>query len=174
MKKYIPLLSFLIFITCIGNTAARGVYQTRADFLSQAFTGNVPKSGLIWLTGKIRKAATQILQHQPSRLRVRYWARGMRSAWVLEEIGKAQPITLGIVINKGRIERLRVLAFRESRGDEVRHNFFTRQFSQAALKPNLQLSTRIDGISGATLSVRALQKLARLALYLDQQRQPRD
>ncbi|HEB85500.1 MAG TPA: FMN-binding protein [Gammaproteobacteria bacterium] len=174
MKKYTQLLTFFVFMACAYAATARGVYQKQADFLSQTFTGNVPKPGLIWLTGKIRKAATQILQHKPSRLRVRYWARGMRSAWVLEEIGKEQPITLGIVINKGRIERLRVLAFRESRGDEVRHDFFTRQFSQAALKPDLQLSTSIDGISGATLSVRALQKLARLALYLDQQRQSRD
>ena len=171
MKKYTRLLLFLAFISCIGNAAAKGVYQTQADFLSEVFAGDVPKPALIWLTGDIRKAATEILQHKPSRLRVRYWAKGARSAWVLEEIGKERPITVGIVINEGRIERLRVLVFRESRGDEVRHDFFTRQFQQTTLKPDLQLSNSIDGISGATLSVRALRKLARLALYLDQQRQ---
>ncbi len=171
MKKYTPLLSLLIFVTCIANTSAKGVYQSQAAFLNQAFAGDIPKASLIWLTGDIRKTTTQILQHKPSRLRIRYWARTTRSAWVLEEIGKERPITIGIVINKGRIEHLRVLVFRESRGDEVRHDFFTRQFSQAKLKPDLQLSNNIDGISGATLSVRALDKLARLALYLDQQRQ---
>lgn len=174
MKKYTQLLTFFIFISCAYAVAARGVYQSQIDFLSDVFTGDVPKPGLIWITGNIRKIATQILQHKPSRLRVRYWARAMRSAWVLEEIGKEQPLTVGIVINQGRIERLRVLVFRESRGDEVRHDFFTHQFSQAVLKPDLQLSNSIDGISGATLSVRAVHKLARLALYLDQQRQLRD
>ncbi|HEB55710.1 MAG TPA: FMN-binding protein [Gammaproteobacteria bacterium] len=174
MKKYIQLLSFLILGACIGNAAARGIYQSRADFLNEVFVGDLPRPALLWLTGDIRKTATLILQHKPSRLRLRYWARATRSTWVLEEIGKEKPITIGIVINQGRIEDLRVLAFRESRGDEVRHDFFTRQFSQATLKPDLQLSNSIDGISGATLSVRALHKLARLALYLDQQRQSLD
>ncbi|VAX12705.1 hypothetical protein MNBD_GAMMA24-1673 [hydrothermal vent metagenome] len=174
MKKYPSLLSFLIFIICIANTSAKGIYQSQTAFLNEAFAGDVPKAALIWLTGDIRKTATRILQHKPSRLRVRYWAGATRSAWVLEEIGKERPITIGIVIDKDRIERLRVLAFRESRGDEVRHDFFTRQFSQAKLEPDLQLSNSIDGISGATLSVRALHKLARLALYLNQQRQSRN
>lgn len=174
MKKHIPLLGFLFFAACIGNATAKGVYQSPEDFLQAVFAGKVPKPDLIWLTGNVRKAATQILQHKPSRLRVRYWARAARSAWILEEIGKQRPITIGIVINKERIERLRVLIFRESRGDEIRHDFFTRQFNQARLKPDLQINNSIDGISGATLSVRALDKLVRLALYLDQQRQSRD
>ncbi len=170
MKKFIPFLAILVFLAGIDASAAKGVYQTQADFLREVFAGEVPKAKLIWLTGDLRKVATEILQHKPARLRLRYWAKGARSAWVLEEIGKEQPITVGIVINHGKIESLRVLAFRESRGDEVRHDFFTRQFRQAELKADLQLSNSIDGISGATLSVRALQKLARLALYLDQSR----
>ena len=155
-----------------ASATAKGIYQTQEAFLNEVFSGDIPAPALLWITGNIRKTATEILQHRPTRLRLRYWVKGTRSAWVLEEIGKEQPITVGIVINEGRIERLRVLVFRESRGDEVRHDFFTRQFAQATLKPDLQLSNNIDGISGATLSVRALHKLARLALYLDQQRQP--
>jgi len=171
MKKFIPLITLLVFLAGIGNTTAKGIYQSQTDFLNEVFAGDVPKPALIWITGERRKTATQILQHKPNRLRIRYWARATHSAWVLEEIGKERPITVGIVIKDGQIQQLRVLAFRESRGDEVRHDFFTRQFQQATLKADLQLSNSIDGISGATLSVRALRKLARLALYLDQQRQ---
>jgi len=171
MNKFTLILTLLIALASIGNSAAKGVYQTQTAFLDEIFAAEVPKPALIWLTGEVRKAATEILQHKPARLRIRYWAKDKHSAWVLEEIGKEQPITVGIVIKDGQIEGLRVLAFRESRGDEVRHDFFTRQFAQAKLKSNLQLTNSIDGISGATLSVRALQKLARLALYLDQQRQ---
>jgi hypothetical protein len=103
-------------------------------------------------------------------LRVRYWARGARSAWILNEVGKEKPITVGIVIEAGKISRLKVLAFRESRGDEVRHDFFTRQYQDRRLQEDLQLDRAIDGITGATLSVRALNRLARLALLLDQER----
>ncbi len=171
VNTFTLLLAFILLLASSGSSIAKGVYQTRSDFLNEVFAGSPPKPKLIWLTGDRRKVATQILQHKPPRLRVRYWANATRSAWVLEEIGKERPITVGIVISDGKVERLRVLTFRESRGDEVRHDFFTRQFLQAKLDSDLQLSKSIDGISGATLSVRALKKLARLALYLDQQRQ---
>lgn len=73
------------------------------------------------------------------------------------------------MINDNKIESIKVLAFRESRGWEVRHPFFTDQFSDAALKENKQLDKHIDGISGATLSVKAMTKMARLALFLHQE-----
>ena len=63
---------------------------------------------------------------------------------------------------------MKVLVFRESRGWEVRYPFFTEQFADASLKAETKLDRKIDGISGATLSVDALIKLARLALFLDQ------
>ena len=62
-----------------------------------------------------------------------------------------------------------MLSFRESRGSEIRHDFFTHQFKQTGLTNELQLDKHIDGISGATLSVRAMSKIARISLYLDQQ-----
>ena len=71
-----------------------------------------------------------------------------------------------LISNAGRLERVKVLVFRESRGWEVRHPFFTDQFNEIGLTGELDLDRGIDGISGATLSVRALKKLARLALYL--------
>ena len=73
------------------------------------------------------------------------------------------------MVNAQGIERLRVLAFRESRGWEVRYPFFTDQFKGVGLTDGHALDKAIDGISGATLSVRALEKLARLALYLHDQ-----
>ncbi len=101
-------------------------------------------------------------------LRLRYWGRDGRTAWILDEIGKEEPITTGIVVNGRAIEEVKVLIFRESRGWEVRHPFFTDQFKGARLGHDDQLDRHIDGISGATLSVRALKRLARVALFLHQ------
>ncbi len=148
---------------------ARGVYQEPEDFLAEAFSGEVPEAQLIWLTGDRKEEVRELLGHRYSSLRVRYWRAGERTAWILEEIGKSEPITTGLVIDAGRIEKVKVLAFRESRGWEVRHAFFTDQFKQAQLTDQRTLDRTIDGISGATLSVRALKKLAAMALYLDQQ-----
>ncbi len=148
---------------------AGGTYQTPEDFLHEVFAGNVPAPAVLWLTADIRINAAKILDHEPDQLRMRYWQQEQRTAWILDEIGKDQLITTGLVVNAGRLERVRVLIFRESRGWEVRYPFFTHQFDQVGLTAGLKLDGRIDGISGATLSVRALTNLARLALYLHEQ-----
>ena len=44
---------------------------------------------------------------------------------------------------------------------------YTKQFEGATLLEMTKLDRQIDGISGATLSHYALQKMAKLALYLD-------
>ncbi|MCK5498295.1 MAG: FMN-binding protein, partial [Gammaproteobacteria bacterium] len=123
----------------------------------------------LWVKKDLKEKIREILGHDLRVLRIKYWRKDTRTAWILEEIGKERPITAGIVINDSRIESINVLAFRESRGWEVRYPFFTDQFSDATLKENNQLDRHIDGISGATLSVKAMEKMARLALLLHQQ-----
>ena len=158
----------LISMLVATSVFAQGIYQSPEKFLVEVFEGSPPKPQVIWITGSLRETVTKILQHKPDSLRTRYWKQKEKTVWILEEIGKEKPITVGIVIVTGRIQLLRVLVFRESRGWEVRHSFFTDQFKNAAAKPDTHLDQAIDGISGATLSVQALKKLARIALIFDQ------
>lgn len=163
------LIALLLLFPLAGPLLAGGTYQTPADFLAEVFAGEVPEAQVLWLKGDVRETSTAIMGHRYPGIRVRYWLKGTRSAWILEEIGKEKPITTGLVIGEQGIERLRVLIFRESRGWEVRHAFFTDQFPGIRLTAERELDGRVDGISGATLSVRALEKLARLALYFHDQ-----
>ncbi len=149
-------------------TVAGGVYQEPDEFINEVFDNKPPKTEVLWLNKEVKKQIVEILDHKYKGLRVRYWSQEKRSAWILNEIGKEKLITTGIVINKGKIEQVKVLVFRESRGWEVRHDFFTDQFKQITLKEDHQLDKTIDNISGATLSVRAVRKLAQIALLLDQ------
>lgn len=158
---------FALLLTAVAAVHARGTYQTPQAFLEESFPEGVPAPKILWLRGDLRRAVKEILGHRYPALRVRYWRRDGRTAFILEEIGKEEPITAGILVRDGRIERIRVLIFRESRGDEVRHDFFTRQFEGARLDEAHRLDRDIDNISGATLSVRAMKKLARLALLLE-------
>jgi len=145
------------------------VYLSPQNFLQQAFSPkNVPKSQVVWLSGVLADEAQEILGHRYKKARVRYWKESQRSAWILDEIGKEKPITVGVVVKNKQIERLQVLVFRESRGWEVRHSFFTDQFKGRVLSAKKRLDQSVDNISGATLSVRAVNKLARLALLLDE------
>jgi hypothetical protein len=143
------------------------VYQTPAAFVEAAFAGRPPAPTILWLDDAAQAEIVKILGHRYPAMRLRYWMDGHRSAWVLEEVGKEEPITVGIVIDRSRIDLVKVLEFGESRGDEVRYPFFTKQFEGAGFRRDRQLDRHVDGISGATLSVRALTRIARLALYLD-------
>ena len=167
MKKQI--LIYVLLLLVISSLQARGTYQEPAAFLNETFKADPPQAKVIWLTGEIGQTVTDILQHKSTHLRIRYWQKDKRSVWILNEVGKEKPITAGIVINNNKIERVKVLIFRESRGDEIRHDFFTIQFKQAQIKSDAHLDRSIDGISGATMSVRALTKLSRMALYLSLQ-----
>jgi len=159
----------LIFSLIFSSAHASATYQTSAEFLDEVFSSDVPQPQVLWLTKKFKPLVKEILGHDYATMRVRYWGRNHRTVWILEEIGKEKPITTGIVIDNGKIEQVKVLVFRESRGNEVQYPFFTDQFKGRFLNADKVLDRYIDGISGATLSVRALKKLARLALFLHQQ-----
>lgn len=144
-------------------------YLSRDEFLVLAFGDSEPQMHTLWLTEDSKAAARDAVGWVPHALRLRYWQAGSRTAWILEDIGKDKPITLGITVSNRQIERVDVLAFRESRGWEIRYPFFTSQFSGLSLAEDGHLSDTVDGITGATLSVRAVDRVARLALWLDSQ-----
>ncbi|WP_420559646.1 FMN-binding protein [Tepidicaulis sp.] len=159
-------------LLCAGFSAPAGaedVFLEPDVFLAEVFGGAeaVPEPDKLWLTDEVRAGAKAILDREMQGLRLSYWQDGPRTVWILEEIGKTRPITTGIAVNEGAIERVQILIYRESHGWEVRYPFFTDQFKGLRLDDEAELTGRIDGISGATLSVRAIRKLARLALWLD-------
>ena len=152
-------------LLALGSARAE-VIQDPDAFVGEIFGGR-PAPKVLWLTRDIQAEATAILEHPPAQLRQRYWSDARRSLWILEEIGKEEPITAGFVVADGRIEHVRVLVYRESRGGEVREPAFVKQFQGAKLAKSNRLDRDIDGIVGATLSVGAMQRMARLALYFD-------
>jgi FMN-binding domain len=160
-------LAMLAALAGLAAAAARAeVYQEPDAFVAEVF-GQRPAPKVLWLTPEIQAEAKAILGHAPAQLRQRYWADAHRTVWILEEIGKEEPITAGFVVADGRIDHVRVLVYRESRGGEVRHPAFVRQFKDAKLAKGDRLDREIDGIVGATLSVGAMERMARLALYFD-------
>ena len=170
----IPYMKIRMIIGCVLTTAGAflagiahadsEVYQTPDEFIAEVFSGHSPDARALWIKPDLRRQLTDVLGHNPG-LRQRYWRGEERTVWVLDEVGKDLPITAGIVVNNGAIEEIRVLVFRESRGWEIKYPFFTRQFLNVRLDDH-NLSQNIDGITGATLSVRAMKRMARAALML--------
>lgn len=156
-------LSLLLILS--AGLDAKGTYMTAQEFLNSGFAGAPPQPSRLWLPPELKEQASTILNRAYTSPRVRYWAKEGKSAWIFEEIGKELPITIGVVIENNAVTAVTILAFRESRGDEVRYPFFTKQFIGAKLEQELKLDRHIDGITGATLSVHAVQRAVRLALY---------
>lgn len=157
----------LLLLVMAGSAQAIQQYLTSEQFLAEAFGNEVSKPQALWLNKETAKQVEKILGHAPHQTRQRYWRTGNSSAWILEEIGKEEPITAGFVVTDGKIAQARILTYRESRGWEVRYPAFLKQFQGAQLQADDHLNQPVDGISGATLSVNAMVRMARLALYFD-------
>ena len=166
-KKNIYILSLIFTLFWSSGSFGKGIYLGPERFLEQVFNGNPPEPKKLWIKKNLKTEIKNILGHDMKVLRLRYWDNNTKRAWILEEIGRDKPITVGLITANGKILDVKVLIFRESRGWEVRYPFFTDQFKDATLTTERNLDRKIDGISGATLSVNALTKLARLALFLD-------
>ena len=163
------LLGLMLFINSFAATADT-VYETPDNFIKNT-VGEMTKPSVIWLDKSTQADITRILGHPYPQARLRYWRKNETTAWVLEDIGKEYPITAGFVVilkagNHSEIERAQVLIYRETRGMEIHLPAFLQQFTGNHLE-NEQLTKAVDGISGATLSVNAMKKMAILALTLN-------
>lgn len=159
------ILAIAALCSTAGALAADRVYLEPTEFVAAAFPGNPPQVRVLWVTPDIRAEVGRILGHEPAQLRQRYWTDGQKTAWIFDEIGKEDAITAGFVVKDGHVDQARVLIYRESRGGEIRYPAFLAQFQGTSLTDDKYLNKQIDGISGATLSVNAMIRMAREALY---------
>jgi hypothetical protein len=155
------------FLLC-NSTYADDQILSQEAFIQEAFGTETPELSVLWVTKTIAERVEKILGHKPAQLRQRYWKGAHKTAWVLDEIGKEEPISAGFVVENGKIVAARVLVYRESRGGEIRYPVFLKQYIGAQLNSSGMLSHNIDGISGATLSVNAMSRMARVALLMDE------
>lgn len=151
-------------------SAQRGAFVSVDELREQAYPGEAIGWQTLWINQSQRAEIESILDHSFKSLRVRYWGKDQRTTWIFEEIGKEMPITFGVIVEHQSIVDIVVMEYRESRGGEVRYPFFTEQFKGLGLNRDegLSLSDSVDGITGATLSVRAMKKIATLALFCHQ------
>ena len=166
MKAVKPVLLFFLIAKLMYGL--EDVYLKPEAFIANTFASE-PEIKTIWLKKDIKAKIKELTGLDYPGLRIRYWELGNKRAWILEAIGKVKLITTGFVTQDQAIEEMRVLIYRETHGYEVQYPFFRNQFEGLHFRSNnnYQLNKKIDGISGATLSVNALTKLAKIALYLD-------
>ncbi len=160
-------LIILLFIGSLSQLAiADTLYQKPEAYLQETFAAAVPPASALWLDAATQDQINKILGHPYPQARIRYWRDQAKTVWILEEVGKEFPITAGFTISNNHIVDTRVLIYRESRGDEIHFPSSLKQFEGIYLDKD-KLSGNIDSITGATLSVTAMRKMAQLALMLN-------
>jgi len=144
-------------------------YQTPDAFINEAFApGTPPAPKVLDLDGSKQDQVSSVFGKPYPQSRLRYWRASGRSAWIFDDIGKDGyvPTTCGFLISNATIIHARVLIYRESRGQQVAEPSFLKQLIGAhAAGPGIDRS--VDNISGATLSVKMMQRMARTAILFD-------
>jgi len=132
-------------------------------FLAEVFGPEVPVAQTVAVSSNV----ASLIQPLPQRLR--YWRANGKTVWIFDELGKEgyQPTTCAFVVRDDAIERAKVLIYRESRGEQVGQPSFLQQLVGAKAN-GAGIDRPVDNISGATYSVKMMQRMARAALLLNQ------
>ena len=89
----LPRIALLLLLATgpaiAGPAGEAGRYLEAGEYLQSVFPADMPEAKTLWVTGDVRAAVERMLDHKFASLRVRYWFDGMRSAWILDEIGRA-------------------------------------------------------------------------------------
>lgn len=162
------LLPCVLMLSLLGLATSYGskTYQAPTDFIKAQFGGKPPAAKVQTLTSTIQSRLSKMNGRRYGSSRVRYWRKGSKTVYILDDIGKTRPITIGYVIESGKVSSTKVLVYRESHGSEVSRSYFTKQLTGISLRSTGRLSKKPRNISGATLSVRTMSRMARMSLYL--------
>jgi len=144
------------------------IFQPVESFIEKTFNSDPPEKELLWIKKDLKSKISRLTRQPFEDLTIPYWREGGRTAWILNELGKEQPITIGVVVYQGKIQSINVLVYREKEGMEVRYPFFTGQFTGSALTRRGTLNSRIDSLSGATFSSKALIRASIISLILSE------
>lgn len=171
-SKIIPL--FAVLGLCLFSAATvkafeiYKTFQTPEVFLAEVFKNNVPAPKMLVLDNSAQSKISAVFNRAFPQQRVRYWEDGERTVWIFDDIGKEGyvPTTSGFVINNGVVDSAKVLVYRESRGEQVAEPSFLNQINGSKAAGN-GLDKPVDNITGATLSVNMMKRMARTAITLD-------
>ena len=162
IKLYIILFSILIF----SNNGFTKQTGSEVDFLNKVFNNQIPKKGRIIVKGEYKEKIKAIMGNKYKKRMFSYWRNNTEQVWILNSIGKYKPITAAFITDNCKVKSSHVLVYREQHGYEIKYPAFLLQFKETEMDKTLKLNTKIDNISGATLSVNSMKRMARTALLL--------
>lgn len=167
MRQFAALL-FII----LGAASARAeepewrsltVFQGREEAIAEVFAGADTVWAEEWSPSPderrslSERAGFPVTEESFTLHRGRRGSRDLGWAVVVDEIGLHEPITHLVKLDADlEVEEVRVLIFRETRGDAIKRPRFLKQFRGKSSRDRLQVGRDIDAVTGATYSSRAI------------------
>lgn len=143
-------------------------FQEPEEFLQEHLGPDTPPPQVLEIDSAAQERLRAVYGRPFPKPRLHYWAADGKTAWIFDDLGKEgyQPTTSGFVVEDGKIVAVRVLTYRESRGEEVGEGFFLEQI-EGARAEGQSLDQPVDNISGATESVEMMKRMALTAITFD-------
>ena len=155
--------SILIILTSV--LAASDIKISCEEHLSNLYPVDTDFSMHILLLDKqVKKKVENKVKQKFYRDKLYYWniTKGdstMAYAFLDNVIGKSMPITFLVILNiNGNIINTNVIKYREAYGGEVGNKGWLRQFLNRDNNSSYNIGKDINGISGATISVKSMSK----------------
>lgn len=166
--RILVLLTVLTFVSTTHAQSPDGpeavtVYLTPDQALQKAF----PKADTIWSETWTpspaqrkqieRRLGWRLAEPHFEIFQARKKNQNLGYAVITEQIGLYKPITFMVKADRqGKNDGVWIMVYRESRGGEVKRQRFLSQYKGKKASSPIRLNRDIIGVSGATLSVRAL------------------
>lgn len=164
MVKFLILI-FYLFIFSLDTFSK--LLEEESIFLQKVFNESIPKKKRFILKGDGKIIIKKIMGDKYNKRIFSYWEGEVGKVWILNSIGKYKPITAGFVINNCKIKSSHVIVYREQHGYEIKYPNFLLQLNDAMIDSNIKLNVKVDNISGATLSVNSMKRMAKAALLIN-------
>ena len=159
------IILFTVSMLCINVSNAK-ISEEEVSFLNSVFKDDIPKKKRLIVKKDAQENIKKIMGDTYNKRLFSYWEKNDNKVWILNSIGKYKPITAGFVVNDCKIKSSHVIVYREAHGYEIKFPSFLLQFTDAEIDDNMKLNLKVDNISGATLSVNSMQRMAKTALLL--------
>ena len=165
------ILALVAVLALGGQALAEGLYLSEPQLAERLFPeGKGLAASTVSLTDAEADRVALLFGYRLEQKSFRLLAAGEAGTiFVLDVMGQNAPITFGVGVTRdGVVRGVELVAYRESRGEEIRAPRFLRQLTGKRLTDPLKLGKDVDAITGATISSRSATLATRKALALAQ------
>ena len=158
-------MKYSILIILISFLSAGDIKIACEEYLFNLYPENTDiRMQIIELDKQMKKEVENQVKQKFYRDKLYYWTISQGDttvayAFLDNVVGKSMPITFMVILNiNGDIINANVIKYREAYGSEVSSTDWLEQFFTLNNKSGYKIGKDINGISGATISVKSMSK----------------